>query len=258
MLRGVIYLVYLASILLFHDARLTLAVSWRRGPRRRALAERFVQTQASRLLRAAKLITGLRVVYQKTAFTLPEQFVLVTNHQSLVDIPVLISTFRPHHLKFVAKRELMRRVPSVSKSLRYSEQAFVDRFGPFRGSHLALLRLAATSGAHGSVGSPVIFPEGTRSRDGRLRTFHTAGFRVLAREMQLPVVVAAVDGGWRMRSLAAFGNMGRHPYRMAPLLLRAAPATKEEALATLEDARKAIGEQLQRWREIDAESGGRA
>ena len=73
MLRGVVYLVYLASILLFHDARLTLAVSWRPRRRRRALAERFVQTQASRLLRAAKLITGLRVVYQEPAFELPDQ-----------------------------------------------------------------------------------------------------------------------------------------------------------------------------------------
>ena len=254
MLRGVLYLVYLATILLFHDARLTLAVSWRRRARRRAFAERFMQSQASRLLRAAHIITGLRVEYHKPPFRLPGQFVLVTNHQSLVDIPVLISTFRPHHLKFVAKRELMRKVPSVSKILRYSEQAFIDRTGPFRGSHLALLRLAATT-APQRGGSAVIFPEGTRSRDGHLRTFHTAGFRVLAREMQLPVVVAAVDGGWRMRNLAAFGNMGRHPYRMAPVLLRPAPATKEEALATLADARSAIAEQLTRWQELDAREG---
>lgn len=256
MLRGVVYLAYLASILLFHDARLTFTVSWRPRARRRALAERFVQTQASRLLRAAKLITGLRVVYQEPEFELPDQFVLVTNHQSLVDIPVLISKFRPYHLKFVAKRELMCKVPSVSKSLRYSEQAFVDRTGPFSGNYLALLRLSATStAAQGRVGSPVIFPEGTRSRDGRLRAFHTAAFRVLAREMRLPVVVAAVDGGWRMRSLATFGNMGRYPYRITPVLLRAAPTTKEEALVTLTDAHTAIAEQLDRWRDLNATGG---
>ena len=252
-MRGVLYLAYLAIILVFNDARLLLVASWRSRRHRRPLAERFVQTQASRLLKAASLIAGLRVEYESPLFGLPEQFVLVTNHQSLVDIPVLIATFRPHHLKFVAKRELLRGVPSVSKSLRYSDQAFIDRTGPFHGSHVALLRLAAATAGpqHGAGGSAVIFPEGTRSRDGRLRRFHTAGFRVLAREMHLPVVVAAVDGGWRMRSLAAFGNMGRHPYRIAPLLLRRAPEGKVAALAALDAAHDAIADKLERWRVID-------
>ena len=48
---------------------------------------------------------------------------------------------------------------------------------------------------------PVIFPEGSRSKDGNLKTFHAAGFRRFLNAAPMPVAVCAVDGGWKISSL---------------------------------------------------------
>ena len=48
---------------------------------------------------------------------------------------------------------------------------------------------------------PVIFPEGTRSKDGSVGTFHAAGFRRFVDRCPLPVGVFAIDGGWRISKL---------------------------------------------------------
>jgi len=243
MLGGLLYVAYLATILAFHELRLSLFVSWRRD--RRQLAERFLPLQARRLLSAANLLTGLRVEIDLPPEPLPKSFVLVTNHQCLADIPILITAFSRHHLKFVAKRELMVGLPLVSKSLRYSEHAGVDRSGPFRASQMALRRLA---GRVHEGACAVIFPEGTRSRNGSIGTFHTAGFRVLAGHAKAPVVVAALDGGWRMSGIGAFHNMGRFVYRVKPLSVSPPPRGKAEILALLAQSRSAIVAQLERWR----------
>ena len=243
MLGGLLFLGYLAIILAFHELRLTLFISWRRD--RRRLAEEFIHIQARRLLRAARLLAGLQVEVEPYE-ALPESFVLVTNHQSLADIPVLINAFDRQHLKIVAKHENIRALPSISKSLRYSRQASVDRSGPFRASLLALRQLAQRLDEGACA---VIFPEGTRSRSGFVGRFHSAGFRVLTGDGKAPVVFAALDGGWRMSGLATLLAMGRHPYRVKTLKVAPPPRGKAATLALLDQGRALIVEQLSRWRE---------
>ena len=53
--------------------------------------------------------------------------ILVSNHQSLFDIPAIIWGFRNHHPKFIAKIELGKGIPSVSYNLRYGGSALIDR-----------------------------------------------------------------------------------------------------------------------------------
>ena len=48
---------------------------------------------------------------------LPAKFLLISNHQSLADIPILVCSFLDHDLKFTAKKELKYGIPSVSMGL---------------------------------------------------------------------------------------------------------------------------------------------
>ena len=53
--------------------------------------------------------------------------IIVTNHQSMYDIPPLIWYLRKYHPKFVSKKELGKGIPSVSFNLRHGGSALIDR-----------------------------------------------------------------------------------------------------------------------------------
>ena len=48
---------------------------------------------------------------------------------------------------------------------------------------------------------PILFPEGTRTRDGNVGKFYSAGFRKLNESTGLPIVACALDGGWEIRDI---------------------------------------------------------
>jgi 1-acyl-sn-glycerol-3-phosphate acyltransferase len=127
-------------------------------------------------------------------------YVVVSNHQSNADIPVISRL--PWEMKWVAKAELFK-VPVVGWLLRMAGDIAVDRRDPTSRAHV----LVAARDYLRERCSVMFFPEGTRSRDGRVRSFAPGAFR-LAIEAGVPVLPLAVDGtrdalpkhGWR------FGN----------------------------------------------------
>ena len=112
--------------------------------------------------------------------------VLVANHLSLADILVLYALFRP--FKWVAKAELFR-VPIVGWNM------WINDYVPIRrGARESIREMMDHCRAHLARGSPVLlFPEGTRSRDGRLQPFKDGAFR-LAVEAGCPVIPIAITG----------------------------------------------------------------
>lgn len=112
--------------------------------------------------------------------------VLVANHLSLLDILVLYALFRP--FKWVAKAELFR-LPIVGWNMVINDYVRI-----WRGHTDSIRRMMEHCRAHLARGAPVlIFPEGTRSRDGRLQQFKDGAFR-LAHEFGCPVVPIVIDG----------------------------------------------------------------
>jgi 1-acyl-sn-glycerol-3-phosphate acyltransferase len=110
----------------------------------------------------------------------------VANHQSVIDICVLFRGL-PRPVRFVAKQEL-RRLPFVGWYIGVMGMAFVDRRA--RGG----LGMVEAMGRLLESGSDVIlFPEGTRSRDGSIGAFKPGGFQA-AVERQAPVVPIAIRG----------------------------------------------------------------
>lgn len=114
--------------------------------------------------------------------------VLVSNHQSLVDIPLLLSAF-PRPVRFLAKRELGE-IPLFGKAMAAAGNLFIDRADPRDAIHM--LRDAAARLAQGQL--LVVFPEGTRSEDGSIGEFKPGAF-YLAQKYGAPVVPVFIDGG---------------------------------------------------------------
>jgi 1-acyl-sn-glycerol-3-phosphate acyltransferase len=111
--------------------------------------------------------------------------VYASNHQSIYDIPILFAAI-PRELRIVAKDSLGG-VPFVGWHLRLAGHLLVDRRNPGAAILKRMHRLVAE---HTSL---IVFPEGTRSRDGRIGRFK-GGVFLLAIEHGLPVVPVTVDG----------------------------------------------------------------
>src|SRR6187549_2686782 len=113
-------------------------------------------------------------------------FVVMSNHQSLYDIPVLYQTL-PLRVRMVAKAELFR-IPIWAQAMRVAGFVELDRSARERA--IESLERAKEAVARGT--SIWIAPEGTRSRDGSLGPFKLGGFHLAAGAGAkiLPVTVA--------------------------------------------------------------------
>jgi 1-acyl-sn-glycerol-3-phosphate acyltransferase len=117
----------------------------------------------------------------------PKQaYVIVSNHQSLADIP-LISHLRLD-TKWLAKAELFR-FPLVGWMMRMAGDVPVER-SDRRKAAKAMLQCARYLRQHCSV---VFFPEGTRSSDGQVLPFNDGPFQLAIRE-QVKVLPLVVEG----------------------------------------------------------------
>jgi 1-acyl-sn-glycerol-3-phosphate acyltransferase len=116
--------------------------------------------------------------------------IIMVNHQSFLDIWALMSVL-PGSLRFVAKSELAK-IPLVAVAMRAAGHVFIDRGRASR--TVDAIRSASTRMREEGL-SLVLFPEGTRSYDGKLGHFLRGSF-ALAIETGAHLVPAAVDGGY--------------------------------------------------------------
>lgn len=128
--------------------------------------------------------------------------IFIANHQSLYDIPVMIWFLRKYHAKFISKVELAKGIPSVSYNLRHGGAANIDRKDP-RQSIMEIGKLGTRMKEN--KWSCVIFPEGTRSKDGRVKAFQAAGVAALLKKCPKALIVpVAIDNSWKMVQYGSF------------------------------------------------------
>ncbi len=139
-----------------------------------------------------------------------EGAILVANHQSLVDIPLLVAAF-DREVRFLAKAELGR-IPVFGPSMRAAGNLFVDREDPR--DAVRVMREAGGAMSRGEM--IVIFPEGTRSADGSIGEFKPGAF-FIARKTGAPLVPVYVGGS------AAALPKGTFVARRASLVARVLP-----------------------------------
>lgn len=118
--------------------------------------------------------------------------IFVANHQSMLDIWAMMAAL-PASLRFITKAELGR-IPVFARACRSAGHVFIDRGDPSAAS-LAIRKAGERMREEGL--SLVLFPEGTRSRDGRLGRFKKGGF-ALAIETRATLVPVALEGGARI------------------------------------------------------------
>jgi 1-acyl-sn-glycerol-3-phosphate acyltransferase len=139
-----------------------------------------------------------------------EPFVVMSNHQSLYDIPVLFCAM-PGRIRMVAKAELFR-VPIWGKAMLASGFIRVDRSD--RAEAVASLRAGSSMLKEGT--RIWIAPEGTRSPTGALGPFKSGGFR-MALDTGTRILPVAIDG--TRRTLPAHGNSVRLGQRTTVTIL---------------------------------------
>ena len=135
--------------------------------------------------------------------------IIISNHQSMNDIPPIIWFMRKHHPKFVSKIELGKGIPSVSYNLRHGGSALIDR----KDSKQALgeiRKLGQYIEKHKR--SAVIFPEGTRSRTGHPKRFQTTGLKMMMKAAPSALLVPiTINNSWKMLRYGKFPyGLGSH------------------------------------------------
>lgn len=130
-------------------------------------------------------------------------YVFVANHQSIYDIPVVFWSL-PFQLRIIAKASLGR-FPMLGPHLKRTGHMLVDRRRPDRSGIFDWASRLTSNGL-----SLVVFPEGTRSRDGLVGRFKGGGI-MLALQAGLPLVPISVVGS---RHVMTKGELTTRPGRV--------------------------------------------
>jgi len=131
-------------------------------------------------------------------YTIPvgRPLIIVTNHQSMYDIPPIIWHMRKYHPKFVSKKELGKGIPSVSFNLVHGGSVLIDRNDGKR-AILEIGKLGSYIEKHNR--SAVIFPEGTRSRDGHPKPFKPMGLKMLLKKAPSALIIPiSINNSWKL------------------------------------------------------------
>jgi 1-acyl-sn-glycerol-3-phosphate acyltransferase len=164
-------------------------------------------------------------------------YVMVANHQSLLDILVLFRLFV--HYKWVSKIENFR-IPCIGWNMSMNRYVKLRR-----GDRESVEQMMAACEQALSTGSSIMmFPEGTRSLDGRLKVFKHGAF-TLAQRMRTPILPIVVTGTAAALPKRGFVLQGRHAIRIR--VLEAIPYARFANLsveALTEHVRSAIAAEL--------------
>lgn len=219
-LFGVYATVIFAAVTLAALALVTVTprLSTRRRVVRRAAASVFC-------------LTGTRLVVRGLSHIPAEPCIVVANHASYLDGPILTAALPPK-FSFVIKRE-MTRVPLAHFLLRRIGSEFVERADAHKSAGDAR-RILQKARAQQSM---AFFPEGTFTAEPGLRRFHNGAFAAALRG-QVPVVPVAIRGSRHMLSAAqVLPRPGRLEVIVMPALF---PTATADVASLLQDARCCI------------------
>ena len=190
-------------------------------------------------------ICGMKVAIEQSALIEPNcGYAIISNHQSMFDIVIIGGTLYTNYPKYVSKKELGKWIPSISLNLTRGGNALIDRND--RSQSLRAIREMAATAQERDV-SVMIFPEGSRSRDGELREFKRGGMSMMLKEAdQLPVIPVVIDGSWRL----LVNNLFPVPYGTKVRVRFGDPIARSEGDAdeVAQEAEAWIRKTLSEWR----------
>ena len=181
------------------------------------------------------LMRCLNILGTRFTFNNPHQIdtnqplIIVANHQSMYDISPIMWYMRKHHPKFISKKELGKGIPSVSYNLRHGGSVLIDRKNP-RQSLPAIMQFGEY--IENTKRAAVIFPEGTRSKNGEPKPFQTKGLEILMKKVPSALIVPiSINNSWKTLKYCKFPmGFGAHIIFTVHKPLKLATFTDREAL----------------------------
>jgi 1-acyl-sn-glycerol-3-phosphate acyltransferase len=160
-------------------------------------------------------------------------YILVSNHASMFDIPVLMNTFP--HIRIMFKKELSY-IPFWGWALRWGHHIMVDRA---KGTE-AMKSLDRAAKAIGEGGQVLLFAEGTRTRTGKLLPFKRGAF-ALAAKSGIPIVPITINGSY---SILPKGSFDIRPAQIEVVVGKPIETknitTREQEIQLMNDVREII------------------
>jgi 1-acyl-sn-glycerol-3-phosphate acyltransferase len=186
-LTPVFYFYYGLILLLFHPL-MVAALYFFGDPARRKVVD----------LLNFSLVYGLYFMGCRIQFLgfekIPENrpIIVISNHQSMFEIPAIGFGFKKYYPKFISKIELIKYFPSISHNLKYGKSALIDRENKTQAVK-EIFKLGQLIQENNFAAC--IFPEGTRSKTGMVNKFKTAGINTLLHAAPSAVIVPFVIDG---------------------------------------------------------------
>lgn len=181
------------------------------------------------------LILGTRITFNnRFDIDSNQPIIIVANHQSMYDISPIMWYMRKYHPKFISKKELGKGIPSVSYNLRHGGSVLIDRKNP-RQSLPAIMKFGEY--IENTKRAAVIFPEGTRSKNGVPKKFQTKGLEILFKKIPSATVVPiSINNSWKMLRYGKFPmGIGNHiKFTVHQPIKISTFTTKEELLNSIE------------------------
>lgn len=155
------------------------------GRATRRCTDKIIHTWAQHLLRIVNVKP--KIIGQKPTYHAHQPYIIMSNHASLYDIPIILATL-PGSIRMIAKKELSY-IPYFGSSLKNSEFIFIDRKN--RTQAISDLQKAKAKMLDGIIIWAA--PEGTRSRNGTLGVFKKGIFK-LAKETDAVIIPVGIRG----------------------------------------------------------------
>jgi 1-acyl-sn-glycerol-3-phosphate acyltransferase len=154
------------------------------------------------LIKCANILGTTFTFENKESIPKNVPIIFVANHQSLYDIIGMIWYLRRFHTKFVSKKELGKGIPSVSYNLRKGGSILIDRKDPKQAIPLIKSLSEYIEKHHRSA---VIFPEGTRSKNGKPKEFAQSGLKILCKYAPSAYIVPiTINNSWKIVKFGIF------------------------------------------------------
>ena len=157
-------------------------------------SHRVARFWASIVLAAAGVRVKTRIIEEPPR---ERPVIFACNHGSLMDIPILYKAL-PVEFRFLVKKELFK-IPLLGFAMKTAGYVPIDRSGG-RAAVRSMKEAAARIREGASI---VVFPEGTRTLDGKLQQFKEGGF-MLAVKSGCPVVPVAIRGSYNILRKGSF------------------------------------------------------
>lgn len=238
--------IFFLTLVIFHPLQM---IALRTGYQ----AHKMVVDMMIYVLNHLLIFSGNWIKYNYLAGDLPRDkpIIVVSNHQSIYDIPAIGWILRNHHPKYIAKKSLAKGYPSISYNIRNGGSIAIDRKDQKKSAR-QIMDFCKYLNETNRAG--VIFAEGRRAKDGQMRSFKRLGLSLMLKKMPDAVVVPiALDGFWKFErhSIQPIPAFNLFTCTVLPIVERAGKSNNEIIEIAENRIRKQLGQEIYQKEEVN-------